>query len=167
MRIFKEEQRFTQKWLIILLSITSVFPVILITKAFMQGNNMSLLQFISTLGLILIAMGLIFVFNLKTRIDEIGIHYQFFPFHFKMKTILWKNIKQAKTRKYDALCEYGGWGLKRNLPWKKKNGVAINVKGDIGIQLILNNHKGILIGTQRKDAADRVIANYLHKIKHV
>ena len=163
MRVFKEEQRFTQKWLIILLSISAIIPVIILTKVFLQEKNMNSLTYISIVSIILIGTGFIFIFKLKTRIDEIGIHYQFFPFHFKMKTIFWKNIKQAKTRNYNALSEYGGWGLKGGWPWKKKNGIAINVKGNIGIQLTLNNYKKILIGTQKREDADKVIAKYLYK----
>ncbi|MDD7885156.1 hypothetical protein [Flavivirga sp. 57AJ16] len=163
MRVFKEEQRFTQKWLIVLLSISSIFPIFIITKIFLVENSMNLLEYISIMGMILIAIGFIFIFKLKTRIDEIGIHYQFFPFHFKMKTIFWGNIKSAKTRKYNALSEYGGWGLKGSWLGKKNNGIAINIKGNIGIQLILVDEKKILIGTQKRFDADNVIARYLHK----
>ncbi|WP_298533227.1 hypothetical protein [uncultured Algibacter sp.] len=163
MRVFKEEQRFTQTWLIILLSISSMIPIFLITKLFYE-NQMSLNQYIGTMTIVLISMGLIFIFKLKTRIDESGIHYQFFPFHLKMKTILWKHIKKAKTRKYDAISEFGGWGLKGGWLWKKNNGIAINVKGNIGIQLELKNGKKVLIGTQKKHDADSVIERYLYEI---
>ena len=104
---------------------------------------------------------MIFFFKLKTSIDDIGIHYQFFPFHLKMKTVFWKHIKEAKTRKYDAISEFGGWGLKGGRFWYKKNGIAINVKGNIVIQLKLANNKRILIGTQKQYDADSIIKRYL------
>ena len=160
MRIFKEEQKFTQTWLIVLMGITSIFPIYLITKFFIE-NRMSISQYLITLSIILISLGMIFLFKLKTRIDDIGIHYEFFPFHLKMKTIFWENIKEAKTRKYDAISEFGGWGLKGGKLWYKQNGVAINVKGNIGIQLTLKNNKRILIGTQKQHDADAAIARYL------
>ncbi|MFL1012207.1 hypothetical protein [Flavisericum labens] len=163
MRIFKEEQRFTQKWLIILLSISAVVPLVIISKIYFEGQ-MNLAQFTGTTALVLASIGLIFIFKLETRIDEIGVHYQFFPFHLKMKTIFWKDVKFAKTRTYNAISEYGGWGLKGGWPFNKKKGIAINVKGNIGIQLTLKNDKKILIGTQKKYDADNVIARYLHKI---
>ncbi|MDO5970538.1 hypothetical protein Q4Q35_12040 [Flavivirga aquimarina] len=166
MRIFKEEQRFTHTRLIILLCIFTMFSLLLITKFFLQENNMGLLEFISIISLILISVGLIFIFKLKTRIDKTGIHYQFFPFHFKMKTILWKNIKLAETKKYDALSEYGGWVLKGGLLlWKKKNRMAINInmKENMGILVTLNNRKKILIGTQKRFDVDNIIAKYLRK----
>ncbi|MCR8666340.1 hypothetical protein NO995_01475 [Aestuariibaculum sp. M13] len=163
MRVFEEEQRFTQTWLILLLSISAIISIIIITDGFFKGN-IPLNKYVSHIILVLIACGFIFIFKLKTRIDHIGIHYQFFPFHLKMKTILWENIKQAKTRKYNALTEYGGWGLKSGSIFGKRNGLAINVSGDIGIQLILKTDKKILIGTQKQNDANIVIAKYSNKI---
>lgn len=159
MRIFKEEQRFTQPWLIILMIITAVFAIIIVAKTYI--NNRNLFDYIIPIGIILIATGIIFIFKLKTRIDNVGIHYQFFPFHFKMKTIFWDDIKYAKTRTYKAITEYGGWGLKSGNFLYKNKGLAINIKGNIGIQLILNTGKKILIGTQKQADADRIITRYL------
>ncbi|PWG05518.1 hypothetical protein DIS07_08650 [Polaribacter aquimarinus] len=89
-------------------------------------------------------------------------HYQFFPFHFSFKTISWKEIKNAHVRNYDPIGEYGGWGLKGGFPFNKKKGKAINVKGDIGIQLELQNNKKILIGTQKEIEAKQVLKTYLN-----
>lgn len=161
MRIFKEEQRFTQPWLIILMIITSVISIVIITKAYI--NNRNLFEYIIPMGIVLITTGVIFIFKLKTRMDDVGIHYQFFPFHFKMKTIFWNDIKHAKTRTYKALTEYGGWGLKSGNFLNKNKGIAINVKGNIGIQLILHTGKKILIGTQKQADADRIINRYLEQ----
>lgn len=162
MRVFKEEQRFTQPWLIALISIIAIFLTIKLTQNFIHGN-VPILKYLGILSLILIPSALIFIFKLKTRIDEIGIHYQFYPIHLKMKIILWQDIKHAQTRTYNALMEYGGWGLRTGSFLGKKNGIAVNIKGNIGIQLLLRNNKKILIGTQKKFDADQVIGRYLHK----
>ena len=162
MRIFKEEQRFTQQWLVILLIISTIVPIILVTNKFIK-NNMDLGKYVMSLSIVLLASGLIFIFKLKTRIDKTGIHYQFFPLHFKMKTILWQDIKYAETRTYDAILEYGGWGIKGGYFWNKKKGIAYNVKGDIGIQLTLKTGKKILIGTQKRTGANSIIAKYLEQ----
>jgi len=151
MRIFKEKQAFTQSWLIILIVLSAVVPIGIITNEFLKENStIGFKEFSLIVLLILVSIVPVFFFKLKTRIDEIGIHYQFFPFHLSFKTILWKEIKKVETRKYDAVSEFGGWGLKGGLFWKKKNGVAYNVKGDMGIQLELTNGKKILIGTQKQ-----------------
>lgn len=160
MRIFKEEQRFNQLWLIAFISTVSILLTIIFTKNFINGK-VGFLKYIWFLSIILIPCALIFIVKLKTRIDEIGVHYQFFPIHFKMKIIPWKDIKFAQTRIYNATLEYGGWGLKSGNFGKK--GAAINIKGNIGIQLTLSDNKKILIGTQNKFHADNIISRYIHK----
>lgn len=160
MRVFKEEQRFTHLWLLTFISTVAVLLTIMFTKNFINGE-VGFLKYIWFLSIALIPCVLIFLIKLKTRIDEIGIHYQFYPIHLKMKIIPWKDIKFAQTRIYNAIPEYGGWGLKSGNFGKK--GAAINIKGNIGIQLTLSNNKRILIGTQKKFDADNIISRYLHK----
>ena len=165
MRIFKEEQRFTKTWLIVLLAVSVMAPIAITIKEYTAENStMTLKELLTTLLIVAISMSLIFLFKLKTRIDEDGIHYRFFPFHFSLKKIAWSEIEKATTRKYNAISEFGGWGLKGGLFWKKSNGIAYNVTGDIGVQLKLTNGKKILIGTQKREEADRVLKNYEHKI---
>jgi len=159
MRVFKEEQRFTQTWLLIMLMAIVVFPTIKILQSFIN-KQVGLFYFLGIVSLIIAPCALILIFKLKTRIDENGIHYQFFPFHLKIKTILWKDIKLAKTRKYKPISEFGGWGLKGGHVFGKRSGIAINVKGNIGIQLVLKNNKKILIGTQKRVDANSVISRY-------
>lgn len=161
MRIFKEQQRFTQTWLIALIVISTIMPLIVILK---DADNMSTSGLITTICVVLLAPTIIFFFKLNTRIDEKGIHYQFFPFHFKFKTITWQEINVAYVRKYDAISEYGGWGLKGGALWNKSKGTAINVSGDIGIQLELKNGKKLLIGTQLEEQAKQVLETYKQKI---
>ncbi|MGG8497829.1 hypothetical protein ACQY1Q_15565 [Tenacibaculum sp. TC6] len=163
MKVFKEEQRFTQTWLITLMAISLIVPLILIGKEFATGK-IQIPQFIGIICLLVFASGFIFFFKLITRIDEIGIHYQFIPFHLRLKTIKWSEISKAYIRKYDALSEYGGWGLKSKTLWSKQQGKAINVSGDIGIQLELKNGKKLLIGTRQESNAKLVLDTYQHKI---
>ncbi len=161
MRIFEEKQRFTQTWLIVLLAITNSIVFIIVFKAFLD-EKMGVINFISVISFILIASGFIFILELKTRIDELGIHYQFFPFHLTLKTIPWKDMEQVKVRNYNAISEFGGWGLKGGFLWKKKNGIAITIKGHVGIQVITNAGKKILIGTQKREAVTRILTRYLN-----
>lgn len=161
MRIFKEQQRFTQTWLIALIVISTIMPLIVILK---DSDKMSTSGLITTICVVLLAPAIIFFFKLNTRIDEKGIHYQFFPIHFKFKTITWQEINVAYIRKYDAISEYGGWGLKGGALWNKSKGTAINVSGDIGIQLELKTGKKLLIGTQLEEQAKQVLETYKQKI---
>lgn len=164
MRIFKEEQRFIQSWLIILIVVSMIIPIIVTLR---QSESMTSLRIISSVGFIIVISSLIFIFKLTTRIDEVGIHYKFFPFHYKMKIIKWTEINNAYVRTYDPIGEYGGWGLKGGYFWKKNKDTAINVSGDIGIQLELKNGKKILIGTKKENDSKSVIRTYETKFKDI
>ena len=167
MKIFKEQQRFTQTWLIILLAMSIIVPIgIMIQEYAKENSKMTTNEFVLTLVGILVSVLCIFFFKLTTRIDEKGIHYQFFPFHFKFKLIGWEEISKVHIRTYDPIGEYGGWGFKGGSLWNKSKGRALNVSGDIGIQLNLKNNKKLLIGTNKEAEAKRVIATYQQKLNN-
>ena len=165
MKIFKEEQSFRQTWLIVVLIIASIVPVAMMIKKYLKADTtLSTQEFLITIGVILLSISLIFFFKLTTKIDEVGIHYQFFPLHFKVKTIPWNTISKAYVRTYYPISEFGGWGLRGGFFFNKGKEKAVNVSGDIGIQLIFKNGKKLLIGTQKKEEAKRVLETYNLKI---
>jgi len=163
MRIFTEEQRFTQLWLHILLIMSFIIPLMLVVKEFVNSDNKddgALVSLIVVIGSMALVYGIIFSLKLRTRIDEIGIQFKFSPFHFKNRTINWEEIEKGYIRNYDAISEFGGWGMKGGRLWRKSKGVAYNIKGDIGLQLELINGKKILIGTQKQEEMTRVLQTY-------
>jgi hypothetical protein len=165
MKVFKEEQRFKQTWLIVLLAVSILVSVAVITKEYVEENSkMTTNEFVLTLIGIAISVAFIFFFKLKTNIDEKGIQYQFSPFHLKMKLIKWEEIKKAQVRTYDPISEYGGWGIKGGSFWNKEKGKCVNISGDIGIQVEFKNGKKLLIGTQKKEEAQHVLKTYKNKI---
>ncbi len=168
MKVFKEEQRFTQLWIIILVVISALISLGIVLGTYAKDrNSFSSLELLSVLGIVVLASGIIFFFKLSTRIDEKGVHYKFSPFHFTLKLIPWYNIDKAYIRTYDAITEYGGWGLKGGAFWKKSKGTAINVSGNIGLQLELKNGKKLLIGTQKENEVKSTLEKYHHKINTV
>jgi general stress protein CsbA len=161
MRIFKEEQRFTQTWLIIILAISMLIGIVSITVKYLdESSDYSLQEFVISLIVVMLVTGFIFLFKLDTRIDQDGIHYKFFPFHWSFKVINWVAINKAYVRTYDPIGEYGGWGLKGGAFWNKGKGKAINVSGDIGIQIELKDGKKLLIGTQKQADVKSVLSTY-------
>ena len=169
MKIFIEEQRFTQLWLHILLIVSFTFSIVVVVKKYIESNsdnNDALVDLIIVFGLILLVYGLILFSKLKTRIDENGIQFRLIPFHFTAKSIAWDKIEKVYVRKYDAISEYGGWGMKGGMLWRKSKGVAYNVRGAIGLQLELKNGKKILIGTQKEDEIKRVLQTYYNKFEN-
>ncbi len=165
MRQFKEEQRFTQLWLLVLLGISGAVPILIILKEYLKENSTITTNecILSLLGIIL-SLGGLFIFKLTTRIDHEGIHYQFFPIHLSMKTINWDELQSVKVITYDPIGEYGGWGIRGSNFWNKEKGKAFTISGDIGIQLELKKGKKLLIGTKKKAEAIEVLENYQAKI---
>lgn len=167
MKVFIEEQKFTQPLVFIGLSIAIIVTIVSNIAKWETILQSSLGEkFGALIGLITIFLVILLFINLKlkTRIDEKGIYYQFYPFHRSYKLIAWKNISNTYMRKYDAVLEYGGWGIKFNF-FKKKRGKSYTTKGNIGLQLELNNGKKILIGTQKKEELQRVLNTYNNKTK--
>ena len=122
----------------------------------------SIKQNIVIIFALIISITPIFFFKLTTRIDEKGVYYKFFPFHFSLKLISWNEISKAYIRTYNPISDYGGWGLKGG--WSKSKGKALNVSGDIGMQLVLKNGKKLLIGTKKENEIKRVLETYLSKL---
>lgn len=63
---------------------------------------------------------------------------------FRWAKILLSDITDAEPRRYSALREYGGWGIRTSL----KNGRAYNASGNQGIQLVMSDGRRVLIGTR-------------------
>ena len=149
---FDEVQTFDQKWIWILLGlqIAVVFLPLLLT-----GQPWSAILLIgSALLMVLVLMSSI---KLYTRIDDHGIHYRMAPLHWKNRFIPWEEIDQVYVRQYSPLKEYGGWGIRYG-----SNGMALNIKGNQGIQVVRKNGKRLLIGTQRpEEATNRLEQNPL------
>jgi hypothetical protein len=90
------------------------------------------------------------VSKLIVTIDARGIHYRYPVFRPKWKTIPCEDIGTFSTVHYDAIFDYGGWGIKNS----KKNGRCITIQGNCGILLELKNGEKILLGTQNKEGME-------------
>jgi hypothetical protein len=165
MKVFIEEQKFTKPIVLMALSLAFIGIVISNTKdleKISQGSfNDKIVELIGIIIIILVAI-LFANLKLKTRIDEKGIYYKYFPFHLSYKIITWESISKCYMRKYDGISEFGGWGIK--FSFRKNKGKSFTTKGNIGLQIELKNGKKILIGTQKKEELERVLKTYQHKI---
>ena len=165
MRVFIEIQKFDQWWLragILFVFAASVVPI---AMSLPSNDTSDPVMWTVLLPVIIITGGLIFLvlFGLKlnTKIDDIGVHFNFFPFKRSPRTISWSEIEKIYTREYSPIGEYGGWGYRGG--FLRKGSVAYNVKGNKGIQLELKSGKKILIGTQKQSEANTVITYYTNK----
>jgi hypothetical protein len=159
---FKEEQKFDQIWfrLIILISwvpLIVIFGIGIYRQMVLGkpwGNHpTSDTALLLTTAFIFLIMGgttwLTFSLRLITEVTEEGLKYRFPPLINKVKTIPKSMIAGYQVRKYNPIGEYGGWGIKGGGFGKGK---AYNVKGNMGLQLVLQDNRKILFGTQRPDA---------------
>lgn len=143
--LFTEKQRFTQWWF---------WLIILLVVAFAFYYEESTLERVVALIIPLF----LFILNLETEISQEGISVRFFPFHLKKKFFAWDEITKAEVREYSPLLEYGGWGIRRG-----RSGRAYNVKGKMGLQLVLKNGKKVLIGTQKAEELKQILAERENK----
>ena len=133
--LFEENQKFTQWWLwVILLS----FPIMSFGP--FDGNKININYVLIGLVLPLI----FYLFELRIKVSNKGLHYQFFPFHFKSHTINIEDIEKIEPLQYKPLAEYGGWGIKYGF-----KGKAYNVSGNKGVKIFLKNGLNIMFGSQK------------------
>ncbi len=167
MKVFKEIQKFTQSWIIILIGSVSVFSFYSIITEYNKIKDTATKEDLFGMifpVIILILIVVLFLFmKLETRIDETGVYYQFFPFHLKLKKVGWDELKDIEVRKYSPIMEYGGWGI-RGISKKSRRGMALNVSGNMGIQLVLKDGGKLLLGTRMPEKAKETVNNYLYKL---
>ena len=157
--LFREEQKFTQWWIYLLLfailgfSLYSVFQQIFL--GIPVGNNpVSDSGEYVTVGVVVLLILFILSLKLITEIREDGIRFQFHPFHSRPRFLSWEEISEVELVEYRPIREYGGWGLRFG-----RGGRAFNVKGNIGLKVHLTTGRHILFGTQDPDSVSQTLAS--------
>ncbi|XLS27971.1 hypothetical protein ACJD0Z_12265 [Flavobacteriaceae bacterium M23B6Z8] len=153
---FKEQQKFTQWYLWLVLIGISVIPVFGIVKQIVLGEQFGTRP-MSDYGLIIfliLALGLLVFFwimRLETEIDKNEIRMKFFP--FVEKKVEWKDIKKARIVKYDFV----GYGIRIGGEY----GTVYNTKGNKGLAIELKNGKKFVIGTHKEEELNRILKKNL------
>lgn len=98
--------------------------------------------------------------QLLTEIWSDGIRYSFPPLIRKIKHIPLSEIASVEVVKYRPVSEFGGWGWRRRI-WSNK--MAFNIRGRIGIRVILKNGRQIMFGTQKQEEMKRAVDKMLMK----
>lgn len=151
---FKEEQKFTQWWLWLILIAVTVIPVYGIYNQIILGQvfgNKPMPDAVLIVSAI-IPFGILFLFwlfRLKTEINAKEIRISFFP--LTTRTVEWKDVKSAQVLDYGFV---GGWGIRLFT----KYGTVYNIKGNKGLALELKNGKKCLVGTQKMEELSEVVA---------
>ena len=160
---YKEEQKFNQAWIWLILLIF-VIPFLIIVNQLIKAINANsddylLLSFVLFI-LLISSIPIIWIFTkmkLTVEIRKDGIWYKFPPLLNKWKSINKTEIESFEVRKYKPVLEYGGWGIKSKFKSK-----AYNVSGNIGLQLYLKNGRKVLFGTQRQEAIENAMKKLMN-----
>jgi hypothetical protein len=149
--LYHEEQRFRQWWVWVL-----VFaPAALAWWPFMQqiiggkpvGQNPAPDWVVWVLWLLIgLALPLLFGrirLTVEVTAEQVLIRYR----PFSHREVALADIQEVQARQYNAVKEYGGWGVKG---WSKDK-MAYNVSGDWGAELTLKDGRRIMLGSQRAE----------------
>jgi hypothetical protein len=153
--IFREVQRFSL-WL------RTVFALSMAAAVVIDGialNSMLAERYppsrVSTASLVIfgivlpIALAvLLWAAKLETEVRSEALYVHLFPFHIRYRKITPGDLNECYARTYRPLIEYGGWGIRCGFGGR---GRAYNMSGNQGVQLIMNDGRKLLIGTQRPD----------------
>lgn len=143
---FREQQRFPL-WAELIL----VVPFLGIGLGMLQPDARQDTLWAAFAGLAA-AIGLLYLllFRMTTEVDEqeIRVHFGYIPSYRWRLPI--DQIVKAMAVEYDAIREYGGWGI-RVLPVPFGRVSALNARGRLGVLLTLPNGRTMLIGSQRPD----------------
>lgn len=168
MKVFVEEQRF-KKWILLAVMVipiaSGIIPLILGENNIPTFESEGFWGLTITITVILLVLILMLSIRLRTKINEQGVYYQFFPNHFNEKFVSWYDIDKCYLKKLTSYKKYGRYGYKRCFFGSNK-GITMNLGGDYGIQLELENGKNIFIGTKKHLEVERILATYKPKINN-
>jgi hypothetical protein len=155
---FRETQRMRRWWVWMIVAGMVTVAILMIPQLIFPAPQQvftpaypTVLFSIITLIILLLIL-LIFTARLETRINDSGVHYLYFPFYLKFRSLRWEEIDEIIVRDYNPIREFGGWGIRGT-----RSNRALTVSGKHGLQLILKNGRRLFIGTQKPDELLAVI----------
>jgi hypothetical protein len=161
---FREEQRFGQRWLWVLLlgcalaglfgagmSVYGMIRQLVYGQPWgdrpMSDTGLAVVGSLVILCCLSASVGvpwLLYAVRLVVEVRDEGLCVRFRP--FRGRTIAFDRIRHCEARTYRPILEYGGWGIRWGL-----RGKAYNVSGNRGVQLDIAGEGRLLIGSQRAD----------------
>ena len=161
---FTETQKLKLWWLYILLGVESVIilSVTFLGKQRITFDDLREMNYVLILA-VAAPMVLVYIINnisFKYEINERGIKYRYFSLTGKYQFIPWTSIRHLYIRKYDALGEYGGWGVRYGLWFKLRDKAYVFNDNNKGLQLELSNGKKILFSSNKLEELELFLFNF-------
>lgn len=167
--IFREVQRFKQRWLWVLIIVWAVGQIGLFGWGMVQqlvfgkpwGDRPMSDTALAVTGtlVILFVIGitaLLAACKLITEVRSDGLYIRFVPPHLSFRRIPLEDLESFAALTYRPMREYGGWGIKGG-----RGGKAYNVSGDRGVRLNYATGRHMLIGSQRAEELAQAIGKVL------
>ena len=130
-----------------------VFAGALVVNLLWQRGAVSeFTAFVFIAGAICLVGSILLAFRLITQVRTDGIYVRYAPLQPRFIRYSWSDIREVYLRRYNALPEYGGWGLRMG-PY----GGGYIVPSEWGIQLVLQNGHKVLISTNRAEEVTEVL----------
>lgn len=161
---FEEKQSLKLWWLYILLAVNAitVISIIIFDKGGMNFQDLKKIYFLPFLAIVL-PFAIIFIIQrnkLTLSITPEGIIYRYFPFSNRNSVFQWINIEKVYINKYDALGDYGGWGVRYRL-WFKFNDKAFLLNDQSkGLQIEFKNGKRLLFSSNKIEELELFLINF-------
>jgi len=161
---FSETQKLKLWWLYILLGLESVV-ILCVSFLGKQRITFDQLHEMNYIPIIAVVAPLVLVYTInniafKYEINERGIRYRYFSLTGKYQFIPWTSIRHLYIRKYDALGEYGGWGVRYRLWFKTRDKAYVFNDNSKGLQLELSNGKKVLFSTNKLEELELFLFNF-------
>ena len=159
--VFREQQRFRQWWLWVIVVGPAVLAWWLLIQQVIEGRPLGQNPVPDWLAWVLwvaIGLGLPFLFSRMSMVVEVSHDAVLIVYRpFTRRTIALAEIERAEARTYNAIKDYGGWGIKG---WSKAK-MAYNVSGDRGVELTLTDGRSVMLGSQQADELAAAIQSRL------
>ena len=152
--LFEETQTFRQAWIWGILVGVFLFVGGSFVAAWVGHPELAGREFLG--GVLFLAIwgavaGLLAFMRLTVEVDRHQVLIRFAPLTRRQLPV--NDIAEYEVRTYSPILEYGGWGIRCS--WK---GMAYNVSGNRGVQLVLRDGRRILIGSQKPQELAEAIA---------
>lgn len=109
---------------------------------------------LSTLLATVPLMAILLYSKLQFRIDDVGIHYKFFPGVWKWKTIAKTEIESFEFSGMKSIFEKWEIGYRRNL---FSNSIRMNITGNKFLRMELKDGRKIKIGSENPEEMERAL----------
>lgn len=163
--LFREEQRFKQWWLWLLIyGLAAIMWWSFIQQIIFGrpwGSNAGP-DWLVWLFWLLFGLGLPALFHfiklvIEVRPNQVVINY----WPFVKRSIAAADIDHVQARTYNPIREYGGWGIKG---WSRRR-IAYNVSGNQGVELTLRDGRSVMLGSQQAEQLALAIETEIRRQK--